>query len=106
MTDWSVVLNNAVDAARGVIGSKWPSVAQSATTQIAALVENAASIESNRETMTRHQYETVMINQKRALSGVLSGFEAISIVIAEQAADAAWQVAAVALRGATGLVFI
>jgi hypothetical protein len=98
MIDWSKVLADAVSAAETVIGAQWPSVAQSATSQIVALVENGKFIEQSRATMTDMEYKATKINQQRALEGVLKGFAAISIVVAEQVAAAVWDVVEKALK--------
>jgi hypothetical protein len=96
--DWAQTLNQSIAAAQGVLAGKWPLVQQAATTQITALIENAKFIEANKDDMTADEYELVKRVQKRALAGVLAGFEAIGIVAAEQAAEAAWNVAAAALK--------
>ncbi len=90
LPDWNAVLTQAVNAARTILADKWPSVAQSATIQITALVQNGAYIAANRSTMDDDEYSSIKLNQQRALEGVLSGYEAISITVAEQAAAAAW----------------
>ena len=41
MIDWNKVLGEAIAAARQVIGGQWPTIANSATTQITSLVENS-----------------------------------------------------------------
>jgi hypothetical protein len=104
--NWNQVLADAIKAAAGVLGGKWSLVQQTASSQITALVENAKSIEVNKGSMTADEYELVKRIQTRALSGVLAGFEAIGIVAAEQAAEAAWGVVASALKTATSLPFI
>lgn len=98
MIDWQSVLSDAATAAEQVLGRQWPAVADSATTQIAALVENAKFIEDNRSGMTDLEYRATKINQQRALEGVLTGFSAISIVVAEQVAAAVWDVVESALK--------
>jgi hypothetical protein len=92
------VLVNALRAAEQVLAGHWPSVAQAATAQITALVENAKFIEDNSATMSRLEYQATKLNQQRALEGVLKGFEAIGIVIAEQVAAAVWGVVEGALK--------
>jgi hypothetical protein len=73
-------------------------LSQAATAQITALVENAKFIEANKATMTDMEYKATKINQQRALEGVLQGFAAISIVVAEQVAAAVWSVVESALK--------
>jgi hypothetical protein len=104
--DWGSVLVGALSAAEDVLTDKWPLARRAATAQMAALVENAKGIEDDKAAMTPDEYELVKRIQKRAFAGVLAGFEAIGIVAAEQAAEAAWNVVADALRTATGLAFI
>ncbi len=104
--NWSAVLEQAVDAARAAIGEKWPLVARAATQQTSMLAANAAFIEENAADMTELEYKLVTKNQQRAFESVLSGFEAISIVVAEQAFEAAWGVILGALKSATRLPFI
>jgi hypothetical protein len=98
MIDWAKVLSDAVKAAETIIGARWPSIAKTATTQITALVENAKFIEANRASMTDMEYKATKINQQRALEGVLKGFAAISIVVAEQVAASVWGVVETALK--------
>lgn len=100
------VLDDALRAAADVLKGKFALVRFAATAQITALVENAKTIEDNKSSMTADEYEMVKRIQTRALSGVLAGFEAIGIVAAEQAAEAAWNVVAAALKKTTGLPFI
>jgi hypothetical protein len=104
--DAGVVLQDALKAAAEVLGEKFALVRTAATAQVTALVANAADIEANQASMTKAEYEMVKRIQTRALAGVLAGYEAIGIVAAEQAAEAAWNVVAAALREATGLAFI
>jgi|SRR5580693_4866933 hypothetical protein len=106
MTDWSIVATNALKAAENVIGAAWPAVASSASAQVAALVATAKYIEDNEAVMTQLEYETARLNQQRALEGVLSGYAAITIVMAQQAAEAAWNVVLAALKTATSLPFL
>jgi hypothetical protein len=104
--DWESVLVNALSAAKDVLADKWPMARRAATAQMAALIENARGIEDDKASLTPDEYELVKRIQKRAFAGVLAGFEAIGIVTAEQAAEAAWNVVADSLRTATGLAFI
>ena len=59
---------------------------------------NAKFIEQNKATMTGMEYKATKINQQRALEGVLKGFAAISIGVAEQVAAAVWGVVEKALK--------
>jgi hypothetical protein len=104
--NWDAVLGQAANAAKAAIGEKWPLVSRAAAQQISLLIANAAFIEENAGEMTELEYKLVTKNQQRAFESVLTGFEAISIVLAEQAFEAAWGVIAGALRTATGLAFI
>jgi hypothetical protein len=100
------VLQEALKAAADVLGDKFGFVRTAATAQVTALVANAADIEANKASMTKAEYDMVRRIQTRALAGVLAGYEAIGIVAAEQAAEAAWAVVAAALKASTGLPFI
>jgi hypothetical protein len=104
--EWAQVLTDAIKAAESRLGGNWTLVQQAATIQVTALIENAKSIEDNKNAMTPDEYEFVKRIQTRALSGVLAGFEAIGIVAAEQAAEAAWNVAAAALKTEAGIFFV
>ena len=104
--NWNSVLGQAVDAAKAVIGEKWSLVSRSATQQVSLLIANAAFIEENASEMTELEFKLVIKNQQRAFESVLTGFEAISIVVAEQAFEAAWGVISGALKTATGLPFV
>jgi hypothetical protein len=98
MINWNQVLTDASKAAENIVGARWPSIAQTATTQIVALVENGKFIEQNKATMTDLEYKATKLNQQRTLEGVLKGFAAISIVVAEQVAAAVWSVVENALK--------
>ena len=98
MIDWNKVLGEAIAAARQVIGGQWPTIANSATTQITSLVENAKFIEDNKASMSAIEYNATKINQQEALKGVLATFAAITIMVAEQVAAAVWGVVEAALK--------
>jgi hypothetical protein len=98
MIDWKKVLDNAVAAAQQVIGANWQPVANAAKFQIVALIENGKFIEENKDSMSDVEFKAAKLNQQRALEGVLKGFDAISIVVAEEAAAAAWRVVETALK--------
>jgi len=55
--------------------------------------------------LTSLEYNTLKSMQKNALEGILNAYEAVGIVVAEQAADAAWNVLSQALIKGAGIAF-
>lgn len=108
--DWSQVLKSVEQAVMDVLGRNWQISSKVALAQTGALVAVGKSIEeaanASPPTITRVEFESLSLSQQRAMSGVLQAFEAIGIVTAEQAAAAAWNVVAQALKAGTGLPFI
>jgi hypothetical protein len=98
MIDWNKILSDAIKVAEQVVSGQWPRIAKSTTNQIAALVENAKSIETDKADMTSLEYKAIKLTQQRALEGVIAGTEAMSIVVAEQVAAAVWGVVEGALK--------
>lgn len=104
--DWTKVGNDVVAAVSNVVGTAWSTVKPAAYAQMASLVEAGREIEAERANMTKDEYDGLCLSQKRAMEGVLACYQAISIVVAEQAAAAAWNVIAGALKAAYGLPFL
>lgn len=104
--DWTGVGNDIASAVMNVLGGAWTTVKPAASAQIAALVLVGKQIEADRASMSKVEYDGLRLSQQRAFEGVLSAYSAISIVVAEQAAQAAWNVIAKALKSAYGLPFI
>ena len=98
--NWANVGSSAEQAVAAVVGADWGVVAPAAKAQIAALVQTAQAIEADKDNMSAAEYDGLRISQQRALEGVLSAYAAISIVVAEQAAAAAWNVVSQALKTA------
>jgi hypothetical protein len=98
--DWTNVGNSVEQAVAAVIGADWGVVAPAAKAQIAALVQTAQAIEADKDNMSAAEYNGLRLSQQRAVEGVLSAYAAISIVVAEQAAAAAWSIVAQALKTA------
>ena len=98
--DWSSVGGSVEQAVASVLGSDWGIVGPAARAQISALVQTAQAIEADKDNMSGDEYDVLRLTQQRALEGVLSAYAAISIVAAEQAAAAAWNVVAQALKTA------
>jgi hypothetical protein len=98
--DWSSVGGSVEHAVASVIGADWGVTAPAAKAQITALIETAQAIEADKDNMSAAEYNGLRLSQQRALEGVLSAYAAISIVVAEQAAAAAWNVVAQALKTA------
>ena len=74
--------------------------------QIQAIIGIGQSVEKsqNNGTLTKLEHDTLQSMEKSALEGILSAYEAIGIVVAEQA-TATCNILATALR-APGLAFI
>ncbi|MCR0985232.1 hypothetical protein [Roseomonas populi] len=104
--DWDGVFSTARQAALARLNSNLPLLLHTVETQTAAMVSNGRFIEENKETMTAEEYEMIQRIQIRATEGVFKAFEGIGIVAAQQAAEAAWEVVAEALRAAAGVAFI
>ena len=98
--NWNTVSTDVGQAVGKVLGGAWGNVSPGASAQIAAIVAVGQSIENNRATMTQSDYNMLKLMQQRALEGVLQSYAAISLVVAEQAAAAAWSVVAAALKTA------
>jgi hypothetical protein len=98
--DWSSVGGSVEQAVASVLGADWGIVGPAARAQISALVQTAQAIEADKDNMSGDEYDVLRLTQQRALEGVLSAYAAISIVAAEQAAAAAWNVVAQALKTA------
>ena len=98
--DWSSVGSSVEQAVAAVVGADWRIVAPAAKAQITALVETAQAIEADKDNMSTAEYNGLRLSQQRALEGVLAAYAAVSIVVAEQAAAAAWNVVAQALKAA------
>lgn len=91
MADWSKVLNDAVAAAKNVLGGSWTTASQGATAQIGALVSTAQYIDANKTSMTAAEYQLLVSQQKTALQNVLTAYEAIGIAAAQDAVSAVIQ---------------
>jgi len=105
--NWTQVASGVEAAVKGVLGTAWQTVSAAAGPQIQAMISVAQSIETDyaNNRLTPAEYQSLKSMQKNALEGILSGYEAIGIVVAEQAAAAAWDVIATALKTAAGIAF-
>ncbi|MBV8188045.1 MAG: hypothetical protein JOY64_29870 [Alphaproteobacteria bacterium] len=106
--DWNKVATDALDAAKNVVGAEWSNVATPAGQQVTALVAIGQQIETDFAAgkMDQSQYSMLKAMQKNAISGVLSAYTGIGIVVAEQAAAAAWNVVATALGSLAGFALV
>lgn len=104
--NWKQVGTDAVIAVLNVVGNSWQLVSMAARPQLDSMVRIGESIEEsfNAGRLTELEYKSLRSMQKNALEGILSSYEAIGIVVAEQAADAAWNVISQALLKA-GVAF-
>ena len=105
--DWTQVGKDVEVAAVDVLKDHWSSVSAAAGAQIQAMISIGQSIEQsqNQGRLTRLEYNTLRSAEKSALEVILSAYEAIGIVIAEQAAHAAWDVISQALIRGAGVAF-
>jgi hypothetical protein len=104
--NWKQVGTDVVIAVLNVLGSSWQLVSMAASPQLDSMVRIGESIEQsfNAGRLTELEYKSLRSMQKNALEGILSSYETVGIVVAEQAADAAWNVISQALLKA-GLAF-
>jgi len=104
--DWTQVGKDIEAAVINVLKGSWSTVSTAAGPQIQAMISIGQSIEQsqNQGRLTPLEYNTLRSAQKNALEGILSSYEAIGIVVAEQAAAAAWGVISQALLKA-GVAF-
>jgi hypothetical protein len=105
--DWTQVGKNVEAAVVQVLEGSWSTVSIAAGPQIQAMINIGQSIEQsqNQGRLTPLEYNTLRSAQTKALEGILSGYEAIGIVVAEQAVDAAWNVISQALMKGAGVAF-
>jgi len=104
--DWQQVATDVKSAVLNVLGNSWQTVSTTAGPQIEAMISIGQSIEQsyNAHRLTEPEYKSLRSMQKNALEGILSSYEAVGIVVAEQAAQAAWDVVSGALLKA-GVAF-
>jgi len=104
--DWTQVGKDIEAAVINVLKGSWSTVSTAAGPQIQAMISIGQSIEQsqNQGRLTPLEYNTLRSAQKNALEGILSSYDAIGIVVAEQAAAAAWGVISQALLKA-GVAF-
>jgi hypothetical protein len=105
--DWTHVGQDVEAAVVDVIKARWSTVSVAAGAQIQAMISIGRSIEQshNDGRLTTLEYNTLRSAEENALEGILIAYEAIGIVIAEQAAQAAWNVISQALIKGAGIVF-
>jgi hypothetical protein len=105
--DWTQVGSDVQKAVVGVLGANWQTVKTGASAQITALLMVGQSIETDAAagTITELEYKSLKASQETALSGILHSYEAIGIVVAQQAAAAAWNVVCAAISKAYALPF-
>ena len=105
--NWKQVSTDVSLAVLDVLGNSWEVVAMAASPQLDSMVRIGQSIEQsyNAGSLTELEYKSLRSMQRNALKGILSSYEAIGIVVAEQAADAAWNVISQALLNA-GVAFV
>lgn len=104
--DWQQVGAGVKTAVLQVLGNSWQTVSGAAEAQLTAMVSIGQGIERDylAGKLTPDEYQSLRSMEKNAFEGILSSYAAVSIVVAEQAADAAWDVISQALLKA-GLAF-
>jgi hypothetical protein len=92
--DWGQVGTEVESAVLKVLGNSWQTVSGVAGPQLEAMVSVGKNIEADHiaHTLTDVEYRSLRSMEKNALEGILSSYEAVGIVTAEQAAEAAWDV--------------
>ena len=105
--DWAQVGKDVEAAVINVLKTNWNTVSTAAGPQLQAMISIGQSIETshNQGRLTTLEYNTLRSAQKNALEGILSGYEAVGIVTAEEAAAAAWNVISQALIKGAGIAF-
>ena len=98
--NWNTVTTQLEKSVGDVVGPAWKTASAGASTQFAAIIAAGKQVEENKDSMTQAECHSLKLMQQRALEGVLQAYTGISIDIAEQAAAAAWQVVASALKTA------
>jgi hypothetical protein len=88
MADGNKVLNDAIAAAKAVLGGSWSAASSGATAQIGALVTTAQYIDANKGSMTPTEYQFLVAQQKTALQNVLTAYASIGIAAAQNAVAA------------------
>ena len=105
--NWKQVGTDVEAAVQNVLGGAWQDVSGAAGPQIQAMIAVAQTIEAKyaSKQLSQDEYNSLRSMQKNALEGILSSYEAVGILVAEQAADAAWKVVSTALLRAAGIPF-
>ena len=98
--DWTKVGTQLESSVGGVVGTAWKNAAAGASAQFKAIVTVGQNIEQQKDSLTQVEYNSLRLMQQRALEGVLQTYQGISLDVAEQAAAAAWNVVATALKTA------
>jgi hypothetical protein len=98
--DWTKVGTQLESSVGGVVGTAWKNAAAGASAQFKAIVAVGQNIEQQKDSLTQVEYNSLKLMQQRALEGVLQTYQGISLDVAEQAAAAAWNVVATALKTA------
>ena len=88
--DWNTIRDNAIAAAKGVLGGAWSAAANGATAQITQLTQTAQYINDHltNGTLTSAEGQFLMAQQKSALQNVLTAYESIAIAAAINAVNA------------------
>jgi hypothetical protein len=99
-TNWKDIINQAINAAKAVIGGNWSTVKTSAIHSIQQLAQTAQYIKANDAKLSPDERSSLIDTQKQAMQVVLLSYQDIGIAIAQGAVAAAWAVIEGALTAA------
>ncbi len=102
--DVNELLGDMLNAARGVVGTRWPEVRAFAKMELRSFLENMAEIERMKAAgeITQEQAEILTRMHRRSMEMVFTALEGIGLAVAEQAVNAALAVVRTAVNGAIG----
>ena len=105
--NWSSVGSDILNAITGVLGPAWQTNYPSALAQVQAIIAAGQQLDqslSGPNPMPQSDYNTLKTMQQRALEGVLLAYEGIGLIVAQQAAAAAWNALTKAIATAYPIV--
>jgi hypothetical protein len=106
--DVSQVLTSMIAAAKGVLGGKWPKVRDFAEAEFEKLARTLAQIETLKvsKQITEAEASVLLEMQKNTARAVMLTLEGMSLLLVEQAINAALAVVKDAVNGAVGFSLI
>ena len=102
--DVNELLGDMLNAAKGVVGARWPEVRTFARMESKSFLQNMAEIERMKAAgeITREQAEILTRMHRRSMETVFTAIEGIGLALAEQAVNAALAVVRTAVNRAIG----